>query len=68
MTKDEGGTSSAIDQVISSMPEDFFDKTIFVAHRAEVKVMLLTEYNEAEAMKSSSVMETGNARTKIFRA
>ena len=33
------------------MPDDFVIKTFLVAHRAEVKGMLLTEYNEAEAME-----------------
>ncbi len=51
LTKDEEGASSAIDQAISSMPDDFVIKPFLVAHRAEVKGMLLTEYNEAEAME-----------------
>lgn len=50
-TKDEEGASSAIDQAISAMPDDFVIKPFLVAHRAEVKGMLLTEYNEAEAME-----------------
>ena len=33
------------------MPDDFVIKPFLVAHRAEVKGMLLTEYNEAEAME-----------------
>lgn len=51
LTKDEEGASSAIDQAISTMPDDFVIKPFLVAHRAEVKGMLLTEYNEAEAME-----------------
>ena len=51
MTKDEEGAGSAIDQAISSMPDDFVIKPFLTAHRAEVKGMLLTEYNEAEAME-----------------
>ena len=33
------------------MPDDFFIKPFLMAHRAEVKGMLLTEYNEAETME-----------------
>lgn len=51
VTKDEKGASSAIDQAISSMPNEFIIKPFLVVHRAEVKGMLLTEYNEAEAME-----------------
>lgn len=51
LTKDEDGASSAIDQAISAMPDDFEIKPFLMAHRAEVKGMLLTEYNEAKAME-----------------
>ena len=50
-TKDEEGASSAIDQAILAMPDDFVIKPFLEAHRAEVKGMLLTEYNETEAME-----------------
>ena len=33
------------------MPDDYVIKAFLVAHRAEVKGMLLTEYNEAEQME-----------------
>lgn len=33
------------------MPEDFLIKPFLQAHKAEVKGMLLTEYNEVEAME-----------------
>ncbi len=33
------------------MPGDFVIKPFLMAHRAEVKGMLLTEYNEAETME-----------------
>jgi len=42
---------SAIDRSISEMPDDFVIKPFLLAHRSEVKGMLLTEYNEAEAME-----------------
>ena len=50
-TKDEEGMSSAIDKAISAMPNDFVIKPFLEVHRAEVKGMLLTEYNEAEQME-----------------
>ena len=43
--------SSAIDRAITDMPDDFVIKPFLVAHRAEVKGMLLTEYKEAETMQ-----------------
>ena len=48
---DETGMSSAIDKAINEMPNDFVIKPFLEAHRAEVKGMLLTEYNEAEQME-----------------
>ncbi|MBQ9527462.1 MAG: hypothetical protein IJR68_07605, partial [Fretibacterium sp.] len=42
---------SAIARAITDMPDDFFIKPFLMAHRAEVKGMLLTEYNEAETME-----------------
>ena len=44
------GIGDAIDQAISSMPDDFEIKKFITANRAEVKDMCLTEYNEAETM------------------
>ena len=42
---------SAIDRSITNIPGDFIIRSFLLAHRAEVKGMLLTEYNEAEAME-----------------
>lgn len=42
---------SAIDEAIEAMPDSFVIKPYLKAHKAEVKDMLLTEYNEAEAME-----------------
>ena len=50
-TQDEEGASSAIDQAITAMPDDYVIKPFLEAHRAEVKGMLLAEYNEAETME-----------------
>ena len=50
-SKDEEGVSSAIDQAITAMPDDYVIKPFLEVHRAEVKGMLLTEYNEAETME-----------------
>lgn len=41
----------AIDKTIDMMPRDYLTKPFLEAHRAEVKNMLLTEYNEAETME-----------------
>ena len=41
----------AVDEAIESMPNDFVIKPYLLAHKAEVKDMLLTEYNEAETME-----------------
>ena len=50
-TNDEDGMSSAVDRAISDMPDGFVIKSFLELHRTEVKGMLLTEYNEAEAME-----------------
>ena len=50
-TNDEDGMSSAIDRAISDTPDSFVIKSFLELHRTEVKGMLLTEYNEAEAME-----------------
>lgn len=41
----------AIDHTISMVPGDYILKSFLESHRAEVKGMLLTEYNEAETME-----------------
>ena len=49
--KDEDqALSMAIDKTIDDLPEDFIIRPYLEAHRAEVKGMLLTEYDEAKAM------------------
>ncbi len=40
----------AVNRIISEMPSDFILKSFLEIHQAEVKGMLLTEYNETEAM------------------
>ena len=42
---------AAIDKTIDRLPGGFLTKPFLEAHRAEVKNMLLTEYNEAETME-----------------
>ena len=44
-------TQEAVGLAIIEMPEDYVIKPFLMAHYAEVKGMLLTEYNEAEAME-----------------
>lgn len=42
---------SAIDRTIDEIPEDFLIKKFLVGNRAEVKMMLLTEYDEEKHIK-----------------
>ena len=42
---------TAIDRAVDAIPGDFIIKRYLETHRAEVKGMLLTEYNEAQAME-----------------
>jgi len=42
---------AAIDRTLEQMPESFLIKPYLEQHRAEVKSMLLTEYNEAETLE-----------------
>ena len=43
--------AEAVDEAIESMPDGFVIRPYLQAHKAEVRDMLLTEYNEAEAME-----------------
>ena len=40
-----------MDSALYNMPEDFGLKKLLIAHKAEVKQMCITEYNEAETME-----------------
>ena len=62
-TNDEDGMSSAVDRAISDMPDSFVIKSFLELHRTEVKGMLLTEYNEAEAMEL--FREEGRAEGRV---
>ena len=42
---------TAIDRTLEQMPKSFLIKTYLEEHKAEVKSMLLTEYNEAETLE-----------------
>ena len=42
---------SAIDRAVSELPESFAIRPFLLAHRSEVKGMLLTEYDEAATME-----------------
>jgi len=46
-----GSLGEAIDRMIEELPEDFTLRPWLREHRAEVKGMLLTEYNETEQME-----------------
>lgn len=45
------GMEGAVDEAIRSLPEHFVTRPLMLAHKAEVKGMLLTEYNEAEVLE-----------------
>ena len=49
--RNRAATQEAVGLAIKEMPEDYVIKPFLMAHYAEVKGMLLTEYNEAEAME-----------------
>ena len=42
---------TAVDNAIDEMPREYKIRSFLVAHRAEVKMSCLTEYNEAETME-----------------
>ena len=39
-----------MDQATDDMPEDFVTRQFLIGHKAEVKDMCITEYNEAETL------------------
>lgn len=47
----EAGLEAAIGMAIDAMPRNFVTRPLLEAHKAEVKDMLLTEYDEAKAME-----------------
>ena len=51
VNRDTMELEDAVDQTIRDVPEDFILKPFLTAHQAEVKGMLLTEYDEVEQME-----------------
>ena len=49
--KEKMDLDAAIDASVDEMPEDFVIHEFIIANRAEVKAMLLTEYNEEKVME-----------------
>ena len=45
------GIEEAVDRAIDDMPEDFVTRQFLIGHKAEVKDMCITEYNEAETLR-----------------
>lgn len=45
------GLEEAVDEAITGMPGDFEIREFLIGHRAEVKDMCITEYNEAETLQ-----------------
>ena len=59
--------SDAIDKAIDDMPEDYELKPFLIAHKAEVKDMCLTEYNEAETMQMFEAEGMNKMAAKVIR-
>ncbi len=55
----------AVDKAIGDMPEDFVIRPLLIGHKAEVKDMCITEYNEAETMQM--IREEGREEGSIIR-
>ncbi len=51
INRDTMELEDAVDQAIRDVPEDFILKPFLITHQAEVKGMLLTEYDEVEQME-----------------
>ncbi len=49
--RSEMDIDQAVDQAIDEMPEEYEIRKFLVGHRAEVKGMCITEYNEAETLQ-----------------
>ena len=49
--KEKADLDAAVDASVDEMPEDFVIRKFIIANRAEVKAMLLTEYNEEKVME-----------------
>ena len=45
------GIEEAVDRAMEEMPEDFAIRQFLIGHRAEVKDLCITEYNEAETLR-----------------
>lgn len=56
----------AVDRAIQDIPEDFEIREFLIGHRAEVKDLCITEYNEAETMQM--IREEGREEGDLKRA
>ena len=64
----ETDIEDAVEQAITAMPKDYEIKPFLEEHRAEVKGMLLTEYNEAETMEMFREEGRAEGRAEGFAA
>ena len=60
------GIEEAVDRAIREIPEDFEIREFLIGHRAEVKDMCITEYNEAKTMQM--IREEGREEGDLKRA
>ena len=49
--KEKKDLDAAVDAAVDEMPDDFVIRDFIIANRAEVKTMLLTEYNEEKVLE-----------------
>lgn len=60
------GIEEAVDRAMEEMPEDFAIRQFLIGHKAEVKDLCITEYNEAETMQM--IREEGREEGDLKRA
>ncbi|MCI8578185.1 MAG: hypothetical protein HFG64_11880 [Lachnospiraceae bacterium] len=56
----------AVDKAIDDMPETYAIRLFLIGHRAEVKNMCITEYNEAETLQMIREEERAEARAEAW--
>lgn len=57
-------TENAVDKTIAEMPDTFLLKPFLLKHKAEVKGMILTEYNELEHEEFIRTMERAEGKAE----
>ena len=63
--KEKMDLDAAVDAAVDEMPGEFVIREFIVANRAEVKTMLLTEYNEEKIMEKERLEGAKQEREKV---